>query len=124
VPSLQIHRNAPRCFGRGICQSRQYCRLSQAEYAFLILLQTEHRSALFRRIWTWEFRFVLTAEYPICNDYFCAMKRIFIARPFALFSPFGSFYRREVAKNLVFSAVIALKRKFFGRLSAEMRILG
>jgi hypothetical protein len=119
VPSLQIHRNAPRCFGRGICQSRQYCRLSQAEYAFLILLQTEHRSALFRRIWTWEFRFVLTAEYPICNDYFCAMKRIFIARPFALFSPFGSFYRREVARNLVFSAVIALKRKFLDGLAQK-----
>ncbi|MGB1791372.1 MAG: hypothetical protein ACPHFX_03785, partial [Paracoccaceae bacterium] len=63
-----------------------------------------------------ECRLVLTAKYQIGNDYFCAMKRIFIARPFALFSPFGSFYRREVAKNLVFSAVIAFKRKFLDSL--------
>jgi hypothetical protein len=85
----------------------------------LPLRQTDPRSALFRRIWAQGFRFVLTAEYRICRNYFCAMKRIFIARSFALFSPFGSIYRREVAENLIFSAVTAFKRKFLDGLAQK-----
>jgi len=47
------------------------------------------------------------------------MKRIFIARSFALFSPFGSIYRREVAENLIFIAVTAFKRKFLDGLAQK-----
>jgi len=119
VLSLEIHGGYPWSFGRARCQSRHYSRLSQAECAFYLcgkpILDLLCSAASGPR----GFGLFSPQNIGYAAIIFCVMKRIFIARCFALFSPFGSIYRREVAENLIFSAVTAFKRKFLDGLAQK-----